>query len=68
MRANVAPMTTGGQPYPFRVPCQFGGKAGRLALDQLRTVDRERLRRRLGALAAAELGAALTALQEMFEG
>ena len=63
----VAPLTTGGQAYPFRVPSRFAGKVGRVALDQLRTVDRERLRKRVGVLAAGELGAALVALQEMFE-
>ena len=62
----VAPMTRGGQPYPFRVPCRFRGKEGRVALDQLRTVDRERLQRRLGMLAPTALEAALTVLQEMF--
>src|SRR5215208_3087250 len=59
--AIVAPLTTGGQAYPFRVPSRFAGKAGRVALDQLRTVDRERLRKRIGVLAAGEFGAALVA-------
>lgn len=58
----VAPMTTGGHAYPFRVSARFGGKTGRVALDQLRTVDRERL----GKLPAAALSATLTVLQEMF--
>ena len=62
----VAPMTTGGQAYPFRVTTRFGGKVGRVALDQLRTVDRERLRKRLGVLPAASLQASLEVLQEMF--
>ncbi|HET8985789.1 MAG TPA: type II toxin-antitoxin system PemK/MazF family toxin [Trueperaceae bacterium] len=62
----VAPMTTGGHAYPFRVGTRFGGKTGRVALDQLRTVDRERLRKRLGVLPAAGLSATLTVLQEMF--
>lgn len=62
----VAPMTTGGHVYPFRVPCRFGGRAGYLVLDQLRTVDHERLVRRLGRLSPTTLGRALAALQEMF--
>ncbi len=62
----VAPMTTGGHAYPYRVDCRFSGKAGRVALDQLRTVDRERLRKRLGALAPATVDAALAVLREMF--
>ena len=33
----VAPLTTGGHPYPFRVSCRFQGKLGRVVLDQIRT-------------------------------
>lgn len=62
----VAPMTTGGQPYPWRVPCRFRGTAGRVALDQLRTVDRERLVQRQGALAGAALAEVLAKLGELF--
>ena len=64
----VAPLTTGGHDYPFRVTARFGGKVGRVALDQLRTVDRERLRKRLGALPDGSLAASLGVLQEMFAG
>ena len=62
----VAPMTTGGHAYPFRVSTRFGGKAGRVALDQVRTVDRERLRKRLGVLPPASLSTTLAILREMF--
>ena len=62
----VAPMTTGGHPYPFRVPCRFGRRAGHVVLDQIRTVDRERLVRRLGRLSRGTLARALGTLQEMF--
>lgn len=62
----VAPLTTGGQVYPFRVPCRFRGRVGRVVLDQIRTVDRERLVRRLGQLSPATLGRTLAVLQEMF--
>ena len=63
----VAPMTTGGHPYPFRITCRFGGKQGHVVLDELRTVDRDRLRKRLGALKPATVGTVLTVLAEMFE-
>lgn len=62
----VAPMTTGGQAYPWRVPCQFRSTEGRVALDQLRTVDRERLVQRQGALAGPTLAAVLAKLGELF--
>lgn len=62
----VAPLTTGGHPYPFRVPCRFGRKSGHVVLDQIRTVDNERLVRRLGRLSPATVSHALAVLQEMF--
>ncbi len=62
----VAPLTTGGHRYPFRVPCRFGGKAGHIILDQIRTVDRERLVRRRGQLTATTLQKLLGVLQQMF--
>ena len=62
----VAPLTTGGHPYPFRVPCRFQGRAGYVVIDQIRTVDRERLVRRLGKLSSSTLAGVLTILQEMF--
>jgi len=62
----VAPMTTGGHAYPWRVPCRFTGRNGFVATDQLRTVDVERLARRLGRLAPNALAAVLSVLEEMF--
>lgn len=62
----VAPMTTRGTAYPSRVPCRFAGKAGQVVLDQLRTVDRARLVRRLGRLPAPTLRLVLDVLQETF--
>ena len=48
--AIVAPMTTGGRAYPWRPRCRVQGRAGFVALDQLRTVDAERLAKSLGRL------------------
>ncbi len=62
----VAPLTTGGHRYPFRVPCRLSGKAGHVILDQIRKVDRERLVRRRGQLTAATLQKVLGVLQQMF--
>jgi mRNA interferase MazF len=64
--AIVAPMTTKGRPSPFRVPCRFKGKKGCVVLDQLRTVDKVRLLRRLGRLDPKTGTALLAVLQEMF--
>jgi len=62
----VAPMTTGGRVYPFRIPCRFKRKSGFVVLDQMRTVDRHRMVRPLGSLTPGALAAALATLQEMF--
>ncbi len=62
----VAPMTTGGHPYPFRIACRFEKKDGFIVLDQIRTVDRRRLTKRLGRLTPTTLAKALGVLQEMF--
>lgn len=62
----VAPLTTGGHAYPFRIPCRFQGKSGHVVLDQIRTVDRERLVKRLGKLSPQALQSSLLALGEMF--
>ncbi len=64
--AIVAPMTTGGQAYPWRVPCRFQNQSGFVALDQLRTVDTDRLVKRLGRLAPETVVSVLQGLQEMF--
>lgn len=63
----VAPMMTQGQSYPTRIPCEFQGKEGQIVLDQIRTVDKTRLVRRLGRLDATTQSRVLAALREMFE-
>jgi mRNA interferase MazF len=62
----VAPMTTGGRAYPWRIRCRFQNRSGYVVLDQLRTVDHERLVKRLGALSTATVSEVLDGLQEMF--
>lgn len=66
LTAVVAPMTTGGRAYPWRIRCRFQNRSGYVALDQLRTVDQERLVKRLGALSSDTLAEVLGGLQEMF--
>lgn len=62
----VAPMTTKGQSYPSRVVCEFEGKAGQIVLDQLRTVDKRRLVKRLGQIDPQAQQAVIARLVEMF--
>jgi mRNA interferase MazF len=62
----VAPLTTAGRPYPSRVPVRFAGRHGQVVIDQLRTVDKVRLVKRLGRLGDSEVGAVLDVLRELF--
>lgn len=62
----VAPMTTKGQAYPTRVLCRFKGKSGQVVLDQIRTVDRSRLIKKLGSVDGKTGSLVLKVLQEMF--
>jgi mRNA interferase MazF len=62
----IAPMTTVTRPYPTRVAVRFQGKRGQVALDQLRTVDRQRLVRMLGAVSAKTAQDVSATLLEMF--
>ena len=63
---NVAPMTARGRPYPTRVPVTFQRKAGQIVLDQIRTVDKQRLVRRLGRIDRATSEQVLAVLGQMF--
>lgn len=62
----VAPLTTGGHSYPFRIPCRFQRRNGHIVLDQLRAIDVSRFVRRLGKLSPATLRSVLQTLREMF--
>ena len=62
----IAPMTTKGQPYPSRIVCHFQGKDGQIVLDQIRTVDKNRLVKYLGKISADEQKAVLDSLVQMF--
>ena len=63
---TVAPMTTGSGPAPFRVSVRFEGKIGLILLDQIRTLDKQRLVRRLGRVERATLRTTLAPLRDMF--
>ncbi len=64
---TAAPMTTASRPAPFRVPVSFQGKDGLILLDQIRTLDKTRLVRRVGEVDAPTLSAAQAVLRELFE-
>jgi mRNA interferase MazF len=62
----VAPMTTKGIAYPTRIACKFQGKKGQIVLDQIRTVDKTRLVRKLSRIDKQIQAEVLSVLGEMF--
>jgi len=62
----VAPMTTGNKPAPFRISVTFNQKKGLILLDQMRTLDKIRLIKKLGSVSNSVLVKTLGILQEIF--
>jgi mRNA interferase MazF len=62
----IAPMTSKGRDYPSRVDCTFQGIQGQIVLDQVRTVDKLRLVKRLGTISETTQQKVLHVLNEMF--
>ncbi len=62
----MAPMTSKGFAAPFRVPVTHAGTKGLIVLDQLRSVDKQRLVKKSGQVSAKTLGTVLKILQELF--
>ncbi len=61
----VVPLTTG-RAYPFRIATKVQGKSGVAAIDQIRTVDKRRLVKRISSLRSTTAQRILDALAEMF--
>ena len=62
----VAPLTSRSKPAPFRVPTRFGDRDGFFLLEQVRALDKSRLRQRMGVASAEDLAAVLQTLQAIF--
>lgn len=62
----VAPMTSTIKNYPSRITTTFKKKRGQVVLDQIRTVDKQRLIKKLGTISSTSQSKVLTLLQEMF--
>ena len=61
----IAPMTTKSHPYPTRVPVRFKENEGWIVLDQLRTLDKLRLVKKLGSIGPATIHTVKQILKEM---
>lgn len=62
----IAPMTTAGKDYPTRVSCAFKKKPGQIILDQIRTIDRTRLIKKLGMIGPDIQSEVISVLQRLF--
>ena len=62
----VAPMTSATKGYPTRVNCRFKRKKGQIVLDQIRTIDKKRLIKKLGSIDAKTQLEVISVLQRLF--
>jgi mRNA interferase MazF len=62
----VAPMTTAGKEYPTRISCAFKKKKGQIVIDQIRTIDKSRLIKRLGTIDPNTQLEVIAVLQRLF--
>ena len=62
----VAPLTTAGKDYPTRVSCKFKNKKGQIVLDQIRTIDKTRLIKKLGSIDSPTQLEVISVLQRLF--
>jgi mRNA interferase MazF len=62
----VAPVTTAGKDYPTRVPCKFQNTKGQIVLDQIRTIDKSRLLKKLGVIDPQTKVEVISILQRLF--
>jgi mRNA interferase MazF len=61
----IAPMTTQSHFYPTRIPLKFTGKDAWIVLDQLRTVDRKRLIKKIGKIEQVIVNQVKSIIKEM---
>ena len=62
----VAPLTSRLRNYPTRVPCKVNGKQGQIVFDQIRTVDKSKLIKKIDFLNKREQRKVFEVLNEMF--
>lgn len=62
----IAPMTSSSKSYPTRIEVNHNNKKGWIVLDQIRTVDRQRIIKVLGNLTEKEIQKVKIILKETF--
>ena len=62
----VAPMTTTSRKYPTRIEVKHDQKIGWIVIDQIRTIDKQRIVRILGRLSKPEVKEVKSVMKETF--
>lgn len=62
----IAPLTHTTKNFPSRVLCHFNNEEGQIVLDQIRSVDRKRLKKKLGTIDRSTAEQVKIVLQTMF--
>ena len=62
----VAPMTSASKTYPTRVSCTFKDKEGQIVLDQIRTIVKARLVKKIGTIDSNTQLEVISVLQRLF--
>ena len=62
----IIPITSAIHGYPYRVPCRIDGRDGEIVTDQIRTVDKRRLKKKISSLSLSEQTALQNVLRQMF--
>ncbi len=62
----ISPMTTTSRRYPTRIEVKHNGKTGWIAIDQVRTIDKIRIIKTLGALTESEIQEVKSVIKETF--
>ena len=63
---TVAALTSSQKTYPTRIDCKFKGKEGQVTLDQIRSVDKMRLVKKLGKMDASTAQSICKKMQSLF--
>ena len=62
----IAPLTSTSRPYPTRIELKQAKTKGWIVLDQIRTIDRIRITKKLGKLTASEIESVKAVIQETY--
>jgi mRNA interferase MazF len=62
----IAPMTTSSKNYPTRIEIKHDNKVGWIVLDQIRTIDKQRILKEIGRLSKSEIKELKSIIKETY--